>query len=87
MPTAVGKNARGESARAIATRHGYRFEKIDLALYNLKDDPQRDHERGGTEFVKRLQQIAAEARADLGDSLQEKRGPNVRPAGTSTTKP
>lgn len=69
--------------RGIATRHGYRFEKIGLALYNLADDPGEKHNLAEKypDVVQRLQAIVAKARADLGDSLTKTRGPNVRPSG------
>lgn len=69
--------------RGIASRHGYRVEELDLALYNVRDDPgeQRNVARNYPEVVARLQKIAAEARADLGDSLHGVKGPGVRPAG------
>lgn len=69
--------------RGIASRHGYRVEKIGLALYNLKDDPGEQHDLAAKhpEVVERLQQVVAAARADLGDSLTGIKGKNVRPCG------
>ncbi|MGH7135808.1 MAG: sulfatase family protein [Pirellulales bacterium] len=69
--------------RGIASRHGYRFEKIGLSLYNLKSDPGEttnvaDQHAG---IVERLQAVAVAARADLGDSLTGVSGKSVRPHG------
>lgn len=69
--------------RGIATRHGYRFEKTDVALYNVRADPTETNNVAAQhpEIVARLQQRIAAARADLGDSLTNVKGANVRPAG------
>jgi arylsulfatase len=57
--------------RGIASRHGYRVEKIGLALYNLKQDPGETNNVAAAhpEIVARLQQEVARARADLGDTV------------------
>jgi acetyl esterase/lipase len=69
--------------RGIASRHGYRVEKTELALYNLKDDPSelRNLASAHPDIVARLQTDVAAARADLGDSLTKTPGSNLRPAG------
>jgi arylsulfatase A len=69
--------------RGIASRHGYRVEKIGLSLYNLRDDigEKKNLADKHPEIVRRLQAIAASARADLGDSLTRVPGKNIRPAG------
>jgi len=69
--------------RGIASRHGYRVEKIGLALYDLKRDPgeTRDLASAHPEIVARLQAEVAKARADLGDSLTGVRATHARPAG------
>ena len=69
--------------RGIASRHGYRVEKIELSLYNLKDDPgeTRNLAAARPEIVAQLQEVVKRARADLGDSLTGVKGANVRPAG------
>jgi arylsulfatase len=69
--------------RGIASRHGYRVEKIDLSLYNVRQDPgeTRNLAAQHPEIVARLQQVVARAREDLGDSLTQTRGKNIRPAG------
>jgi arylsulfatase len=69
--------------RGIASRHGYRVETIGLSLYNVRTDPgeTRDVAAAQPEIVARLQQLAAAARADLGDSLTATKGSGLRPAG------
>ena len=69
--------------RGIASRHGYRFASIGPSLFNLKDDPGETTDRAAEhpEIVRRLQAVADEARADLGDSLTKAPGKNVRPSG------
>ncbi|MDO8539505.1 MAG: alpha/beta fold hydrolase [Opitutaceae bacterium] len=69
--------------RGIASRHGYRVEKTELALYNVKNDPgeTRNVAAAQPEIVARLQKVVAAARADLGDSLTNTKPTNVRPAG------
>jgi acetyl esterase/lipase len=69
--------------RGIASRHGYRVEKTEIALYNLKEDPSelRNVAAAHPDIVARLQLDVAAARADLGDSLTKISGTNLRPAG------
>lgn len=69
--------------RGIASRHGYRVEKIELSLFDLASDPgERTNVAGANpEIVKRLMVIAAAARSDLGDAITKVAGPNVRPSG------
>lgn len=61
----------------------YEQAHIGLELFDLKNDPGEttnvldDH----PEIVDRLQQAAAEAREELGDKLQQKKGSGVRPPG------
>ncbi|MEW4571351.1 sulfatase [Tautonia sp. JC769] len=61
----------------------YIARSIDLALFNLADDPgestdvQADH----PEVVKRLQALVGRARGDLGDTSTDQRGAGVRPPG------
>jgi arylsulfatase A-like enzyme len=52
-------------------------------LYNLDEDvgEQRDVAAQHPEIVERLTQVAEQARADLGDTLQQRKGAHVRPAG------
>ncbi|MBI5771540.1 MAG: sulfatase-like hydrolase/transferase [Verrucomicrobia bacterium] len=69
--------------RGIASRHGYRVEKTELALYNVRADPTETNNVAVQHpaIVARLQTRIAAARADLGDSLTGAKGANVRPAG------
>jgi arylsulfatase len=69
--------------RGIASRHGYRYEKIELSLFNVKTDPgeTRNVAAQHPEVVARLQTLVAAARADLGDSLTQSKGANIRAAG------
>jgi arylsulfatase A-like enzyme/predicted esterase len=69
--------------RGIASRHGYRVEKIELSLYNVRADPTETKNLAAQhpEIVARLQQRMAAARADLGDSLTGAKGANLRPIG------
>lgn len=67
----------------IASRHGYRVEKLPLSLYNLSEDPGevKNVAEQNPEVVARLSALAETMRADLGDSLQGRTGTGVRPAG------
>lgn len=69
--------------RGIASRHGYRVEKLELSLYNLRDDvgETRNVAAAHPEIVERLQKVVGEARADLGDSITGTPATNARPAG------
>ncbi|MDB6031365.1 MAG: atsA 21 [Verrucomicrobiales bacterium] len=69
--------------RGIASRHGYRVEKIGLALFNLKDDPGETHDVASAhpEIVTRLQTEVDRARADLGDTLTGTKPTHARPPG------
>jgi arylsulfatase A-like enzyme len=67
----------------IASRHGYRFEKIGLALFDLTADPgeTRDVAAEHPEIVQRLQARAIAARAELGDTLTAVQARGARPVG------
>jgi arylsulfatase A-like enzyme len=74
-------NAIEESGvRGIASRHGYRVEKLPQSLFNLTSDPgeRKDVAAKHPEIVKRLLELAEEARRDLGDTLVKAPGANVR---------
>jgi arylsulfatase A-like enzyme len=75
--------------RGIASRHGYRVEKIGLSLYNVAVDPGETANVADANpgIVARLQKVADAARADLGDSLSGIKGTNIRPAGDTRQKP
>ena len=74
MPDSPGKDGRPSP---------YRKGQIGKALFNLRDDvgETRDVAASHPEIVKQLEAYAEEARRELGDSLQKKRGMGVRPAG------
>lgn len=68
----------------IATRHGYRVERIGLSLFNLEDDPGEQHDLAAThpQIVARLSALAEPVRVDLGDSLtSDQPGSGSRPPG------
>lgn len=71
----------------IASRHGYRVEKIGLSLYNLKNDPAEAHNVADAhpEVVAELQRVAQAARAELGDALTGVRPTRARSAGDTRT--
>jgi arylsulfatase A-like enzyme len=73
--------------QGIASRHGYRVEKIGLALFNLKTDPAEANNVASAhpEVVAELQRVAQAARADLGDTLTGARPTRARPAGDTRT--
>ncbi len=57
--------------------------KTPKALYNLKDDvgETKDVAAEHPEVVQRLTELAEQTRADLGDTLTQRKGAHVRPAG------
>ena len=62
----------------------YAKQHIGAALYDLEKDisEQNDVAAKFPDVVARLQTLAEQARADLGDSLTKRKGTNVRPAGS-----
>lgn len=64
------------------------YPTTGLELYNLETDISESHNvlAQHPEIVKQLQSYAAEARLDLGDSLQKKAGLNIRPAAKVTQR-
>lgn len=77
------KSIEESGIRGIASRHGYEVRRIERSLFNLKDDPgeSRDVAKQQPEVVRRLESLAEKARADLGDSLTNRRGSGFRAAG------
>ena len=72
----------------IASRHGYRVEKIELSLFNVDDDPgeSRNVAAAHPDVVRRLSAAAEGMRRELGDSLQKVTGTGVRAVGLDTGK-
>ena len=71
--------------RGIASRHGYRVERIELSLFNLERDPveQQNVALANPRIVAELMELAAEFRRELGDSLMKEKGSGLREAGVS----
>jgi arylsulfatase len=69
--------------RGIASRHGYRIVKTDLALYDLEADlgEKTNVAEQNPEVVKRLLALVEKAREELGDSLTGRKGKGVRASG------
>lgn len=69
--------------RGIATRHGYRVEKIELSLFDLENDPgeQRNVAEQNPQIVANLKNAGDAFRHTLGDSLTGAKGSAVRAAG------
>lgn len=67
----------------IASRHGYRVEKLPQSLFNLDEDPAEstDVSSRHPHLVKELLALAESHRADLGDSLTERVGTGLRSPG------
>lgn len=67
----------------IASRHGYRVERLELSLFNLDDDPgeTRNVAASHPDIVNRLSTAGDAMRRELGDSLQGIRGSGLREAG------
>jgi len=74
--------------RGIASRHGYKVAATGLALYNLKSDPGESTNLASAnpDVVRKLQELAEHARADLGDTLTKRQGSGVRKVGTFVAK-
>ena len=75
--------------RGIASRHGYRVERIGLSLFDLAADPgeSRNLADEHPDVVKRLTALADEFRRDLGDSLTGVKGTGLRAAGRDDSSP
>jgi arylsulfatase A len=61
----------------------YARRRIDLALFDLENDPGEttDVAARHPDIVHRLEQLAEQARDDLGDSATDRKGKGVRPPG------
>ncbi|MFC5408580.1 sulfatase [Larkinella bovis] len=62
--------------------------EFPTALYNLRRDPgeRYDVREQNPDIVAALEKLAEEARNDLGDDLQKRKGQHVRPAGRVASK-
>lgn len=71
--------------RGIASRHGYRVERLELSLYNLRTDPAEKHNvaLSNPRLVAELLELAAKFRSELGDSLMQAKGSGLRAAGVA----
>ena len=69
--------------RGIASRHGYKVEKTDIALYNLRKDrgEKTNVADKNPEQVQILLNLAIQAREELGDSLTKMDGKGKREPG------
>ncbi len=69
--------------KGIASRHGYRVERLERSLYNLREDPgeRKDLAAAFPEVVSRLEALLETARADLGDAIMKRTGAGLRPVG------
>jgi arylsulfatase len=69
--------------RGIASRHGYRVAIQEQALFDLTTDPSEQHDlsKHHPERITQLLKLAETARDDLGDSLTQRPGRNVRSVG------
>jgi arylsulfatase A-like enzyme len=67
----------------IASRHGYRVEQQELALYDLHADPgeSRNLAAAQHEVVARLQALVQPLRSALGDTLTNTPASQARPLG------
>jgi arylsulfatase len=71
--------------RGIASRHGYKVVKTELALFDLTADVGETTNVAdrNPDVVKRLLGYAEAARAELGDALTGRKGKGVRPCGVA----
>jgi arylsulfatase len=75
--------------RGIASRHGYKVEKVRLSLFDLTADPGEatDVSAKHPDVVKRLTALADEVRKDLGDPLTKTPATGSRPVGRDDPLP
>ncbi len=75
--------------RGIASRHGYKVEKIELSLFDLVADPgeSKNVAAAHPDVVKQLTALANDLRHDLGDSLTGIKGTGLRSPGRDEAAP
>jgi arylsulfatase len=69
--------------RGIASRHGYKVEKLGLSLFDLATDPgeSKNVAKDHPEIVAKMQALADGFRMDLGDSITGAKGTGLREPG------
>lgn len=77
------KSITQSGVEGIASRHGYRVERLELSLFHLPDDPgeTRNLAELHPNVVQRLSRLADEIRRQLGDALTGVPSTEARPAG------
>jgi arylsulfatase A-like enzyme len=82
----AAKSIEQSGVSGIASRHGYRVEQLELSLFNLEADPgeTRNLAAKHPDIIRRLTNLAAPIRRELGDSLQNIKGSETREVGTDT---
>jgi arylsulfatase A-like enzyme len=79
----TARTMRGQDSGRDGRPGRYKPLKVGLELYNLDDDPAEtvDVAPRNAAVVEHLTRLAESARAELGDSLNHRRGHGVRPPG------
>jgi arylsulfatase A-like enzyme len=74
--------------RGIASRHGYKVERIAQSLFDLDTDPgeNKDVWAANPAVVRRLLLLAETYRADLGDAIVNRKGSGLREVGRDPAK-
>jgi arylsulfatase len=87
--TQASKSITQSGIDGIASRHGYRVEKLELSLFDLSQDPGETKNLAAAHpgVVERLSAAAAAMRRDLGDTLTKTAGNGLRPVGLDTSTP
>jgi arylsulfatase len=69
--------------RGIASRHGYKVEKLELSLFDLGKDPgeTKNVAKENPEIVAKMQALAGGFRKELGDSISGVKGSDLREPG------
>lgn len=74
--------------RGIASRHGYKVERIAQSLFDLDADPgeSNDVSAAHPDVVNRLLELTGTYRADLGDAIVGRKGAGLREVGRDPAK-